>query len=102
MNCKEEYSAKLCTPEEAVKCVKSGDWVDYITGVAFPASLDAALAALRGAKLSVPCKAVLTASNRGWTLDALIGELLREHEAMHKREENPRGARRPKKNTREG
>ena len=47
MNCKEEYSAKLCTPEEAVKCVKSGDWVDYITGTAFPASLDAALAERR-------------------------------------------------------
>ena len=52
-----------------------------------PNAFDAALAALRGAKLSVPCKAVLTAVNRAWTLDALIGELLREHEAMRKRKE---------------
>ena len=44
MNYKEEYNAKLCTPEEAVKLVKSGDWVDYITCTAFPATLDAALA----------------------------------------------------------
>lgn len=52
-----------------------------------PNTFDAALAALRGAKLSVPCKAVLTAVNRAWTFDALIGELLREHEAMRKRKE---------------
>lgn len=44
MNYKEEYSAKLCTADEAVRLVKSGDWVDYTTGMAFPAALDAALA----------------------------------------------------------
>lgn len=39
-----EYRNKLCTPQEAVKVVKSGDWVDYLTNVAFPELLDAALA----------------------------------------------------------
>lgn len=29
MNYEKEYAKKLTTPEEAVKIVKSGDWVDY-------------------------------------------------------------------------
>ena len=33
MNLHQEYQAKLVTPEEAVKAVKSGDWVDYTTNV---------------------------------------------------------------------
>lgn len=40
-----EYQQKLTTPEEAVKVVKSGDWVDYVAYMGFPALLDAALAA---------------------------------------------------------
>ena len=43
----EEYRAKLRTPEEAVKAVKSGDWVDYSTNLCFPPLLDAALARRR-------------------------------------------------------
>ena len=39
-----EYKNKLRTPEEAVKIVKSGDWIDYTTNLAFPELLDAALA----------------------------------------------------------
>ncbi|MBQ6360248.1 MAG: butyryl-CoA:acetate CoA-transferase [Lachnospiraceae bacterium] len=39
-----EYRGKLRTPEEAVKAVKSGDWVDYTTNLGFPPLLDAALA----------------------------------------------------------
>ena len=42
-----EYKQKLRTPEEAVKLVKSGDWVDYTTNLGFPPLLDAALAARR-------------------------------------------------------
>ena len=38
-----EYRSKLRTPEEAVKAVKSGDWVDYTTNLGFPPLLDAAL-----------------------------------------------------------
>lgn len=42
-----EYRQKLRTPEEAVKVVKSGDWVDYMTNVTMPVLLDKALAARR-------------------------------------------------------
>jgi acyl-CoA hydrolase len=42
-----EYRAKLRTPEEAVRVVKSGDWVDYSCNVCFPSLLDAALAGRR-------------------------------------------------------
>ena len=33
MNIQKQYQAKLTTAEEAVKVVKSGDWVDYTWGV---------------------------------------------------------------------
>ena len=39
------YRSKLTTPEEAVKRVKSGDWVDYTWGPIHPVALDRALAA---------------------------------------------------------
>lgn len=39
-----DYKNKLRTPEEAVKCIKSGDWVDYTVSLGFPSLLDAALA----------------------------------------------------------
>ena len=39
-----EYREKLRTPEEAVRCVRDGDWVDYTVSLAFPQLLDAALA----------------------------------------------------------
>lgn len=42
-----EYRSKLRTPREAAGLVKSGDWVDYASNNAFPASLDAALAQRR-------------------------------------------------------
>ncbi len=42
-----EYRKKLTTPEEAVKIVKSGDWVDYSSALAKPVLLDAALAGRR-------------------------------------------------------
>lgn len=29
MNYREEYKKKLTTPEEAVKVIQSGDWVEY-------------------------------------------------------------------------
>lgn len=40
----EQYRQKLRTPEEAVRVIKSGDWVDYTSNVCFPTLLDAALA----------------------------------------------------------
>ena len=39
-----EYQEKLTTPEEAVKVIKSGDWVDYGCLHAYPKLLDEALA----------------------------------------------------------
>lgn len=47
MNIFEQYHQKLRTPEEAVKVVKSGDWVDYTTNLGFPILLDEALAKRR-------------------------------------------------------
>lgn len=43
----DEYRAKLRTADEAVKLVKSGDWVDYASMNGFPKILDAALARRR-------------------------------------------------------
>ena len=45
MNYQEEYKQKLTTAEEAVKVVKSGDWVDYTWCTSHPVELDKALAA---------------------------------------------------------
>ena len=42
------YQSKLTTPEEAVKVVKSGDWVDYGWCTGTPNALDKALAARMG------------------------------------------------------
>lgn len=47
MDIQEIYNRKLCTAEEAVKLVKSGDWVDYSQTMSFPVALDKALAARR-------------------------------------------------------
>ena len=43
----QEYRNKLKTPEQAVKVVKNGDWVDYGTSLGFPRLLDQALAERR-------------------------------------------------------
>ena len=48
-----EYRAKLRTAEEAVRLVKSGDWVDYGSNNGYPPMLDAALAARRDELLHV-------------------------------------------------
>lgn len=47
MDVREEYRARLRTPEQAVELVKSGDWVDYASNICFPQLLDAALAGRR-------------------------------------------------------
>ena len=50
-----EYNRKLCTPDEAARVVKSGDWIDISMGGAFPSLMDAAIARrkdeLRGVKV---------------------------------------------------
>lgn len=45
MNYLNEYRLKLKTPEEAVNCVVSGDWIDYSFAATIPEKLDKALAA---------------------------------------------------------
>ncbi|MBQ2830331.1 MAG: butyryl-CoA:acetate CoA-transferase, partial [Oscillospiraceae bacterium] len=50
MNWNSEYQKKLTTAENAVKVVKSGDWVDYGWCCCHPVALDRALAA-RGSEL---------------------------------------------------
>lgn len=45
MDYKHEYGLKVTTAAEAVKVVKSGDWVDYNFALAQPVMLDKALAA---------------------------------------------------------
>ena len=45
MNYQAEYQKKLTTAAEAVKVVKSGDWVDYTWCTSHPVELDKALAA---------------------------------------------------------
>ena len=42
-----EYRSKLRTPEEAVKVIQSGDWVDYNSATSKPTLLDEALAKRR-------------------------------------------------------
>ncbi len=44
MDYKKEYQAKLCAAEDAVKEIKSGDWVDYGWCTGHPVALDQALA----------------------------------------------------------
>lgn len=44
MDYQAEYQKKLTTAEEAVKVVKSGDWVDYSFCANHPIALDKALA----------------------------------------------------------
>ena len=44
MDVRQEYEKKLCTAREAVKVVRSGDWIDYGWNACAPAALDEALA----------------------------------------------------------
>lgn len=46
--------------------------------------LDRLLAAMRREGVSVTCKAVLTDTNRDWTLCKLIDEVAKEHESIKK------------------
>jgi acyl-CoA hydrolase len=45
MRFNEEYEQKLVSAGEAVKVIKSGDWVDYGWATGTPVALDKALAA---------------------------------------------------------
>ncbi len=60
MTVMEEYRRKLVTPEEAVRDVKSGDWVDYSTFNAQPHDLDKALAMRKNELQDVKIRAAST------------------------------------------
>lgn len=48
LNWEAEYKEKIVTAEEAAKCVKSGDWIEYAFGVASSDAFDKALAKRAG------------------------------------------------------
>lgn len=58
------YRQKLMTPEEAVKVVQSGDWVDYGMGTTQPILLDQALAARRDELQDVKVRMCLSVAPR--------------------------------------
>ena len=43
-----QYKEKLCSADEAVKCVKSGDWITYAFFNGKPVKCDSALAKRKG------------------------------------------------------
>ena len=64
MNPISEYKSKLRSAEEAVKVVKSGDWVDYGLGLSQPIALDAALAARKPELRDVKFRSALSLAPR--------------------------------------
>ena len=44
----QQYKDKLCTADEAVKCVKSGDWITYAFFNGKPVACDTALSKRKG------------------------------------------------------
>lgn len=60
MNISEIYQSKLRTAAEAVKAVKSGDWVDYSQTCSFPEALDEALANRRDELTDVKIRSAIS------------------------------------------
>ncbi len=60
MNYQALYQQKLTTAEEAVKVVKSGDWVDYTWACSAPVALDKALAARKDELFDVKVRCGVT------------------------------------------
>ena len=69
------YQQKLTTPEQAVKAVKSGDWVDYGWCVNHPVALDKALAARKDELSDVKVRGGVTM----WMPEIAKAEDAREH-----------------------
>lgn len=59
MDFKREYKEKLCTPQEAVQVIKSGDWIDMSVSLGFPTLLDEALAARKDELFDVKIRGYL-------------------------------------------
>ncbi len=60
----EEYREKLVSAEEAVKVVKSGDWIEYGFGHTKPIALDKALAARKDELKDINIRIVLSLSQQ--------------------------------------
>ena len=76
MSYQEVYKQKLTTADEAVKAVKSGDWVDYGWSVCSADALDKALARRMGELTASPitspcgilsCRGITATASRAWT-----------------------------------
>ena len=67
-----EYKLKLRTPEEAVKVVKDGDWVDYTSTLGKPVLLDRALAKRRDELHDVKIRGNLTEGPIDGKADAVV------------------------------
>jgi butyryl-CoA:acetate CoA-transferase len=73
---KEEYGRKLVTPEEAVKVVKSGDWVEYGSFSGSSVVLDKALAARKNELADVKIRGTTRAT--GYP-EVVVADPGREH-----------------------
>lgn len=71
--------SKFVTPEEAVRCVKSGDWVDYSFCLGHPVALDAALAARKDELTDVKVRGGIVLT----PLRIIEDDPLREHFTWH-------------------
>ena len=80
MNHADEYRAKLVTPEEAVRVVRPGDWVEYGQFAVQTVALDRALAARRDELLDVKIRATTRAVGIPETVKA---DPTAEHFAYH-------------------
>ena len=75
MDYDQQYKLKLTTAAEAVKVVKSGDWVDYNFALAQPVMLDKALAARTGELRDVKVRGGFALR----PLEIVINDPTREH-----------------------
>ena len=73
------YNSKLTTAEEAVKVVKSGDWVDYTWCTSHPVALDKALAARQNELEDVKVRGGVTM----WMPEICKADDAGEHFAWH-------------------
>ncbi|OUN17295.1 hypothetical protein B5G38_01865 [Gemmiger sp. An87] len=76
--------ASLCGgPGPASAPALTGDWPAALIMNGLDRSrLDSFLTRLRAGGVSIPLKAMVTPTNQGWTLAALLAELVREREAF--------------------
>ena len=79
MDYQAQYKSKLTTPDQAVKLVKSGDWVDYTWCTNHPVALDAALAARKDELTDVKIRGGVTM----WMPEIAKAEDAGNHFAWH-------------------